>query len=348
MKALVLKEKNKLAIQDFSIEEPLTPDDVRIQIKNVGICGSDVHYYLHGRIGDFVVEKPMVLGHEASGVVLEVGGNVRHLKAGDRVCMEPGIPSAGSAATFAGCYNLDPAVRFWATPPIHGCMRETVVHPGAFTFKLPDNVSLEEGALVEPFAIGVYSAGTAGIQPGDVALVFGAGTIGIVTALAALASGCSRVILVDVKEKKLEIVRKSFPGNIICVNSATHNLAEAVSSVAPEGADIVFEASGSAAVIGSFIRYVRPNGRAVMIGMPQAPAPFDVVAAQVKEIRVMHIFRYRNMYPRTITMIASGTLRARPLITHFFDFADAIKAFDFAAKMPDEAIKTMVRMQGET
>ncbi|HVO39460.1 MAG TPA: zinc-binding dehydrogenase [Spirochaetia bacterium] len=267
-----------------------------------------------------------------------------HLKAGDRVCMEPGIPSPGSAATMSGCYNLDPAVKFWATPPIHGCMRETVVHPGNFTFKLPDNVSLEEGALVEPFAIGVYSANTAGIQPGDTALVFGAGTMGIVTTLAALASGCSRVVLADVKKKKLDIVRRNFPGNIVCVESERKALDEAVFSLAPEGVDIVFEASGSLAVIGSFIRYLRPNGRAVMIGMPQAPAPFDVVAAQAKEIRVMHIFRYRNMYPRTIRLLASGTLKARPLITHFFDFKDALKAFEFAAGMPDDAIKTMVRM----
>ena len=223
-------------------------------------------------------------------------------------------------------------------------MRETVVHPGSFTYKLPDNVSLEEGALVEPLAIGVYSANTAGIQPGDIALVFGAGTIGIVTALAALASGCSKVVLVDVKEKKLEIVRTNFSRNIICVNSAKQSLDDAVFSLAREGVDIVFEATGSTAVIGSFIRYLRPNGRAVMIGMPSAPAPFDVVAAQTKEIRIMHIFRYRNMYPRTIKMIASGTLNVRPLITHFYDFADAIKAFDFAAAMPDEAIKTMVRM----
>jgi D-xylulose reductase len=344
MKALVLQGKNRLAIEDFSMDESFTPEDVRIQIKNVGICGSDVHYYLHGRIGDFVVEKPMVLGHEASGVVLEVGSNVRHMSVGDRVCMEPGIPSPGSPATFAGFYNLDPAVRFWATPPIHGCMRETVVHPGNFTFKLPDNVSLEEGALVEPVAIGVYSAHTAGIQPGDIALVFGAGTIGIVTALAVLASGCSKVVLVDVKEKKLEIVRRSFSQNIICVNSAKQSLDDAVFTLAPEGVDIVFEASGSLAVIGSLVRYLRPNGRAVMIGMPSEPAPFDVVAAQAKEIRVMHIFRYRNMYPRTIKMIASGTLNVRPLITHFYDFKDAVKAFAFAATMPDEAIKTMVRM----
>jgi D-xylulose reductase len=344
MKALVLKEKNKLSIEDARVDEHLTEDDVRIQIKNVGICGSDVHYYLYGKIGDFVVREPMILGHEASGIVLEVGRNVTHLKAGDRVCMEPGIPSSGSAETFAGFYNLDPAVKFWATPPIHGCMRETVVHPGRFTFKLPDGVSLEEGALVEPFAIGVYSAHTAGIQPGDTAVVFGAGTMGIVTTLAALASGCSKVVLADVKKKKLEIVRKNFPGNIICVESAKEALDEAVFSMAPEGADIVFEASGSPAVIGSFIRYLRPVGRAVMIGMPPAPAMFDVVAAQAKEIRIMHIFRYRNMYPRTIKLIASGTLKARPLITHFFDFKDALKAFDFVASMPEDAIKTMVRM----
>jgi D-xylulose reductase len=344
MKALVLKEKNRLAIEDFSEEEPFTPDSVRIGIKDVGICGSDIHYYLRGRIGDFVVEKPMVLGHEASGVVLEVGSRIENLKVGDRVCMEPGIPSPGSVASLAGFYNLDPNVRFWATPPVHGCMRESVVHPGNFTFKLPENVSLEEGALVEPLAIGVYSASTAAIQPGDMALVFGAGTIGIVTALAALASGCSKVILADVKEKRLEIVRKSFSENIVCVNSAKESLDDVVFSLAGEGVDIVFEASGNPSVIGSFIRYLRPNGRAVMIGMPTAPAPFDVVAAQVKEIRIMHIFRYRNMYPRTIKMISSGTLQVKPLITNYYDFKDAIKAFEFAATMPDDAIKMMVRM----
>jgi len=344
MKALILKEKNKLAIEDFESDERLGPDDVRIGIKNVGICGSDVHYYLHGRIGDFVVEKPMVLGHEASGVVLEVGSKVKHLEAGDRVCMEPGIPAPGSPSVLSGQYNLDPAVRFWATPPIHGCMRESVVHPAAFTFKLPENVSFEEGALVEPLAIGVYSADTAAIRPGDVALVFGAGTIGIVTALAALASGCAKVLLADIKQKKLDVVRSNFSGNVVCVNSAKESLEDAVSGLAPEGVDIVFEASGSPAITGSFVRYLRPGGRAVMIGMPAGPAPFDVVAAQAKEIRIMHIFRYRNMYPRTVKMISSGTLKVAPLVTQRYDFKDAVKAFDFAASMPEDAIKVMVGM----
>jgi len=344
MKALVLKETNKLAIENFESDEKLGPNDVRIGIKNVGVCGSDVHYYLHGRIGDFVVREPMVLGHEASGVVLEAGSGVESLRVGDRVCMEPGIPAPGSPSVLAGLYNLDPAVRFWATPPIHGCMRESVVHPAAFTFKIPDNVSFEEGALVEPVAIGVYSADTAGIRPGDVALVFGAGTIGICAAISALASGCSKVVLSDVKQGKLDIVKKNFSRNIVCVNSAVERLEEAVRGVAPEGVDIVFDASGSPAVTGTFVRYMRPGGRAVMIGMPAAPAPFDVVAAQAKEITIKHIFRYRNMYPRTVKMIASGTLKVAPLVTHRYDFKDAIAAFDFAASMPEDAIKVMVKM----
>ncbi len=344
MKALVLKGKNRLAVEDFAINEQLSPNDVRIAIKKVGICGSDIHYYLHGQIGDFIVKEPMILGHEASGIVIETGSDVKHLKVGDRVCMEPGIPSFGSSATLQGKYNLDPTVRFWATPPVHGCMRESVVHPASFTFRLPDNVTLEEGSLVEPLAIGVYSASTATIQPGDVAIVFGAGTIGIVTALAAVSSGCSKVLLCDIKQGKLDVIKKHFSQNIICINTAKESLDEAIKDIAPEGADIIFEASGSPAVISNMIKYIRPAGRAVMIGMPAAPAAYDVVAAQVKEVEIRHIFRYRNMYPRTINMIASGTMRVKPLITHSYNFSDVIQAFDFAASMPEDAIKIMIDM----
>ena len=149
---------NKITIRDIDLPDKPGPRDVRIKPLRVGICGSDVHYYLHGKIGSFIVNEPMVLGHEMSGVVAEVGSEVKSLKKGDRVCAEPGIPDLNSAEYRKGMYNLDPAVRFWATPPIHGCLCEEVIHPEQFTYKLPDNVSLEEGALVEPLAIGVHSA----------------------------------------------------------------------------------------------------------------------------------------------------------------------------------------------
>ncbi len=207
MKALVLEEKHKLSLRDFPIEreEVLGPRDVRIKLHTVGICGSDVHYYTHGGIGPFIVREPMILGHEASGVVIEAGAEVKTLKVGDRVCMEPGIPDPDSRATRLGIYNVDPAVRFWATPPIHGVLRPTVVHPELFTFKLPDNVSFAEAAMVEPLAVGVHGATKAAVKPGDVGLVIGAGPIGLVTALSLLAAGCARVFVSDVDEAKLDL-----------------------------------------------------------------------------------------------------------------------------------------------
>src|SRR5918994_6193845 len=194
-KALVLEEKNRLALREIKVEEPLGRRDVRIALRTIGICGSDIHYYTHGAIGPFIVREPMILGHEASGVVLEAGTDVRELKPGDRVCMEPGIPDPTSRATRLGKYNIDPAVRFWATPPVHGILRPTVVHPADFTFKLPDNVTFAEAAMVEPLAVGVHGATKAQVQPGDLGVVIGAGPIGLVTAFAAPPAGCARVLL---------------------------------------------------------------------------------------------------------------------------------------------------------
>jgi D-xylulose reductase len=225
MKALFLDKKIACPCVTFPLPQELGANDVRIKIANVGICGSDVHYYLHGKIGGFVVNEPMVLGHEASGTITEIGSAVKNLKVGDRVCMEPGIPDYASRETLQGMYNLDPDVRFWATPPIHGCLRESIVHPANLTFKLPDNVSFEEGALVEPLAIGVHSAKKARVfVPGDTALVLGAGTIGLVTALAAIAAGCSHVIVADSKQEKLDFIRKHYDARISTFNIATGDL----------------------------------------------------------------------------------------------------------------------------
>jgi D-xylulose reductase len=213
MKALVLKAQRDLEIRDVPAPGNCGPDDVRIRINTVGICGSDVHYFTHGRIGQYIVKEPMILGHEASGTIIEIGANVTNLAVGDRVCMEPGIPNPHSKASNLGLYNLDPAVVFWATPPVDGCLSEEVLHPAAFTYRLPDNVTFAQGAMVEPFAVGMQAATKAQIKPGDTAAVMGAGTIGMMIALAALAGGASRVIISDVSAAKLEIAGR-YPGII--------------------------------------------------------------------------------------------------------------------------------------
>jgi len=345
MKALVLERKGELSIRDMDLPSKVGPTDVRIAVERVGVCGSDVHYYTHGRIGPYVVDRPMVLGHEASGRVVEIGAAVRTLAVGDRVCMEPGIPDPTSRASRLGLYNVDPGVVFWATPPIHGCLAPEVVHPAAFTYRLPDHVSFAEGAMVEPFAIGLQAAVKARIQPGDVAVVTGCGTIGIVTALAALAGGCSRVLISDLQPEKLALAGR-YPG-ITPINLKQQDLAAAVrEATGGWGADVVFEASGSPAAFKGLFELVRPGGCVVLIGIPIDPVPFDVAAAQAREARVETVFRYANVYPRAIALIASGKVDLKPLITASFPFDDGIAAFRRAAEGRGTDVKVQIQVAG--
>jgi D-xylulose reductase len=343
MKALVLEETHKLSLRDFPINDPLGPHDVRIALRSVGICGSDVHYYQHGAIGPFVVREPMILGHEAAGVVMEVGDQVTHLKAGDRVCMEPGIPDPNSRATRQGMYNLDPSVRFWATPPVHGCLRPTVIHPAAFTFKLPTNVSFAEGAMVEPLAVGMHGVNKARIRPGDVAVVVGAGPIGMVTALAALAGGCGRAFVADVQEPKLELAGKY--SGVTPVNVREQNLASLVREATDDwGADVVFEASGNERAIQGVFGPLCPGGCVVFIGMPIGPVALDIVAAQAKEARIETVFRYAHVFPRALELMGAGKIDVKPLITDRFAFEESIAAFDYASNMAPRSVKVQIEL----
>jgi D-xylulose reductase len=287
----------------------------------------------------------MILGHEAAGEVVEVGSAVTELKPGDRVCMEPGIPDPTSRATRLGKYNLDPAVRFWATPPVHGVLRPTVVHPADFTFRLPDHVSYAEGAMVEPLAVGVHAATKVQVQPGDLAVVIGAGPIGMVTILAALAAGCSRVIVSDIHGPKLELAKTL--GAVLPVNVRNQRLADVVSRESDGwGADVVFECSGYPPAMAEIFDLVCPGGKVALVGIPLEPFAFDVSKAQVKEARIENIFRYAHVYPRAVAMIASGKIDVKPLITDRFAFKDSVEAFDFAKAMPPASVKVQIELPG--
>lgn len=343
MKALVLERKGELSLRDIELPSQIGPTDVKIAIHTVGVCGSDVHYYTHGAIGAFVVKEPMVLGHEAAGTVIEVGSKVKNLRVGDRVCMEPGIPNMESRASKLGIYNVDPDVRFWATPPIHGVLTPEVVHPAAFTYKLPDNVSFAEGAMIEPFAVGMQAATRARITPGDVAVVIGCGPIGIMTAIAALAGGCSRVIISDLSAPKLKIASQY--AGITPVNIRETALKDAVMNATDGwGADVVFEASGSPKAYQGIFDLMRPGGALVLVGLPIEPVDFDIPASIFKEARIETVFRYANNFDRAVNLIASGKVDLKPLITDTFDFNESIAAFERAAKGLPEDVKLQIRL----
>ncbi|MER8772018.1 NAD(P)-dependent alcohol dehydrogenase [Mesorhizobium sp. M0815] len=343
VRALVLERQHELKLRDIDLPQTVGPGEVRIKIHTVGICGSDVHYYTHGRIGPFVVEAPMVLGHEAAGTVVETGEGVEHLKVGDRVCMEPGIPDPNSRASRLGLYNIDPAVRFWATPPIHGVLTPYVVHPANYTFKLPDNVSFAEGAMVEPFAVGMQAAAKAKIAPGDTAVVIGAGPIGTMVAIAALAGGCARAIVADLAQPKLDIAG-GYQG-VIPVNVRDKNLAAEVKRLTDGwGADVVFECSGSSKAWETLLDLPRPGGVVVVVGLPVAPIAFDVATASTKEVRIETVFRYAHQYERAIALMASGRVDLKPLISATFPFEDSITAFDRAVEARPADVKLQIRL----
>lgn len=343
LKAVVLRERGRIEIDDVPAPGAPGPGEVRIRMHTVGICGSDVHYYTEGRVGPFVVEAPMILGHEGSGTVLEVGDGVEHLAPGDRVCMEPGIPDPRSRAAREGIYNVDPAVRFWATPPVDGCLVEEVLHPAEYVFKLPEGLSYAEGALIEPFAVGMQAATQARLRPGDVAAVVGCGTIGIVTALAARAGGASRVYVSDVAPEKLALV-EGLEG-IVPVDASAEDLGERVRrDTEGWGPQAVFEASGAAGAYRRLWELPAPGGVVVLVGIPAGPVPLDVAAAQTRALRVESVFRYANVYRQAIGLAAGATVDLSRLVTATYALDDAVAAFERGAEGRPTDTKIQIRV----
>ena len=331
MKAVVLEKQHVINVREVPGDLVCGPGQLRIAPHTVGICGSDVHYYTHGRLGRYVVEAPMILGHEASGIVAEVGEGVEGFAVGDRVAMEPGVPDTSSRAALAGTYNVDPAVSFWATPPVNGCLVEEVIHPAAFTYHLPEHISFAEGALMEPLAVGMHAATKAHIRPGDTVAVSGAGTIGLLTASAALAGGASRVMISDVSPVKLQIA-SCIPG-AMPVDLHERRLLDVVNEqTAGWGADVVFECSGHPSAYADLWRIGAPGNRTVIVGIPVDPVSIDITEVQARETTIENVFRYANVYQRAIDLVAAGRISLAPFITETFDMDHAVDAFDRVAE----------------
>ncbi|KAL0264296.1 hypothetical protein SLS55_000243 [Diplodia seriata] len=330
--SFVLEKPGSVKYEDRPVPELKNEHDVIVNVKYTGICGSDVHYWVHGRIGSFVVESPMVLGHESSGVVHSVGSAVKSLQPGDRVAMEPGIPCRRCVRCKEGNYNLCFDMAFAATPPFDGTLAKFYALPEDFCYKLPESVSLEEGALVEPASVGVHICRMANVKPGESVVVFGAGPIGLLCCkVAREVFGATRVVAVDVNEERLKFAQGY---------AATHVFRSA--KVSPEenakrlieecglgpGADVVIDASGAEVCIQTAIHVARTGGRFTQGGMGKPDITFPIGAMCAKELRITGSFRYSSGdYQLAVDMIASGKLSVKELISKKVSFEGAEEAF---------------------
>ncbi|MBN3272141.1 DHSO dehydrogenase, partial [Polyodon spathula] len=314
--------------------------NVLLRMHSVGICGSDVHYWQHGRIGDFVLKKPMVLGHEASGQVLKVGSAVRHLKPGDRVAIEPGVPREIDEFCKNGRYNLSPTGFFCATPPDDGNLCRYYVHNGNFCYKLPDNVTFEEGALIEPLSVGIHACRRAGVTLGSTVFVCGAGPIGLVSLLVAKAMGASQVVISDLSADRLKKATELGADFAVQVQGETpQELAQKVEALLGCKPEITIECTGAESCYPDvelnplfLSQATRSGGVVVQVGLGPEMVTVPLVNAAVREVDIRGIFRYCNTWPMAIAMLASKKVDVKPLVTHRFPLEQALEAFETTRK----------------
>lgn len=343
MKVAVMNGVGKMGFVEREIPQP-ADNEVLVKLEYVGICGSDMHYYETGRIGDYVVEPPFVLGHEPGGVVVEIGKNVTHLKVGDRVALEPGKTCGHCEYCREGKYNLCPDVVFFATPPVDGVSQEYVAHEAALCFKLPENVDTLEGALIEPLAVGFHAANQGGAHAGQTAVVFGAGCIGLVSMMALKAEGVSRVYVVDIMQKRLDKAMELGATGVI--NSMNTDVQEEIGRLTEgKGVDLVIETAGMEVTTRQAIHVTKKGATIVLVGYSKTgEMTLPLSLALDKELTFKTVFRYRHIYPMAIEAVASGKVNLKGIVSNIFNFDDIQAAMDKSVSDKANIVKSVVKI----
>ncbi|EEB05237.1 hexitol dehydrogenase [Schizosaccharomyces japonicus yFS275] len=332
--------------------DPFTSDhDVRVHITSTGICGSDVHYWKQGRIGDFVVEKPMILGHESSGVVVEVAKNVKSLKPGDRVAVEPGRVCRICDYCRAGHYNLCPHMEFAATPPYDGTLRTTYVTTEDFCTKLPDNISLDEAAIFEPLSVAIHCWQRAQLTFGKRVLVFGCGPVGLLLMAVAKAYGAIEIVAADVSATRTQFAEKYIGAKAyVCPKK---NESESVAAYAEKCRtaikyehgyfEFTADATGVDTCIHTAVLLLKPGGTFIQAGNGKPVVDFPINHLVNNELSVIGSFRYSaGCYEQALKLVSTGKVPLKPLISHTFAFKEAEEAYKTTADPSSGAIKVII------
>ena len=343
MRVAIMEGIGKMGFTQRPIPTP-KEDEVLVKLEYVGICGSDMHYYETGAIGDFVVEPPFVLGHEPGGTVVEVGSKVKHLKVGDRVALEPGKTCGHCRYCREGKYNLCPDVVFFATPPVDGVFQEYVAHEADLCFKLPDNVSTLEGALIEPLAVGFHAAIQGDAHLGQKAVVMGAGCIGLVSLMALKARGVQDVYVVDVMDKRLEKAMEL--GATAVINGKKEDVVVRLNELTGGlGTDLAIDTAGSEFTVRQAIMAAAKGSTIVLVGYSRTGEmnmPTDFILN--KELTLKSVFRYRHIYPIAIEAVASGKVNLKGIVSNIFPLSDIQNAMDESIRNKADIVKSVIKI----
>ncbi|GAB2546298.1 NAD(P)-dependent alcohol dehydrogenase [Gracilibacillus alcaliphilus] len=341
MKAAILNKPLDIEVKEIAVPKP-KEDEVLIKVHCIGVCGSDVHYYEHGKIGRYVVEKPIILGHELAGDIVEVGSKVKNLEAGDRVAVEPGVTCGTCEYCKTGRYNLCPEVQFMATPPVDGAWAEYVTIRSDFAFKIPDQMSYEEGALIEPLSVGIHGMQRGKVHPNDKMLITGLGPIGLLAIKAAKIFGVTEIYCSDVVPFRRELAMKL--GATKVFDPTQDNIREEVDQLTTgSGIDIAVETSGNGRAVQDVLTITKRGGRIVLVGLPAvSEVPIDITHIVDSEYDIYGMFRYANSYPTAIQAIGNNDLQLEDVITHKYSLNDIKEAVEMARTQKDTSIKIMI------
>jgi L-iditol 2-dehydrogenase len=344
IKAGVLHAANDIRVEEVDFPQ-MKDGEVLIKIRTVGVCGSDVHYYKRGAIGPHVVTGPMILGHECAGEIVDVAKDVKGFEPGDRVAVEPGHTCRKCIYCKTGRYNLCPDVTFMATPPIDGACVEYVTWPADFVFHLPDNLTFDHGALMEPLAVGMHAVRRSRLRTGESVAILGAGTIGLSTLVSAVAAGAGEVIVADLEDTRLDMARKL--GATHTINASKENTAESIKDLTHGlGTEVVIETAGAASTTQQTVEVVGRGGRVVWVGAAGGQAvPIPIVQVADKELDIMGIFRYANLYPYAIQLVSTGRINLEGFVTHRYSLTNIKEALEVAYERRDGAIKVMINIE---
>ncbi|XP_074602784.1 sorbitol dehydrogenase-like [Brevipalpus obovatus] len=340
--SVVLHKQNDLRLEEKPLPDMPGKNEVLLRSSKVGICGSDVTFWTKGLLGPFVVKEPIIMGHEASARVVAVGEGVKNLKPGDRVAVEPGIPCLRCKDCREGSYNICPNVYFSACPPDNGTLTKYYKWPADFCYKLPDHVSDEEGALMEPLSVALHASDRAEIKGGQVFLICGAGPIGLINLLLVKAFGATKVCITDFNKDRLEIAKKfGATTTVLLTREQTEaETREKIITGLGRMPDTVLECCGAEASIRLAIATCKDGGKVILIGCGPNEVTIPIMTAACKELDLRGCYRYMNTWSRAVDLISSGTIDVKPLISHRFNLEQSLDAFELAKS--GKGIKIMI------